>query len=125
MTSVLLVEDDESMKGIYSFALQREGFEVTQAANAREAIEALENRQFDVILLDMLLSDGMSGLDVLRSYDLKKNAPQTKVVGLSNLDSANVVEKAEALGVVGYLNKANTEPAQLVAYLNDLMAPPA
>lgn len=122
MASILLVEDEESIKTVYSFALQREGFEVVAVPGAGQALIALEGRQFDVILLDMLLKEGMSGLDLLRSYDLKTKSPQTKVVVLSNIDSDSVMEKASALGVIGYLNKANTEPPQLAAYLKQLLA---
>lgn len=123
MASVLLVEDDESIKNVYSFALQKEGFEVVAAPDGRQALTVLEGRKFDIILLDMMLKQGMSGLDLLRTYDLMANSPQTKVVALSNIESDDVVERAKELGVVGYLNKASTEPAQLVAYVKQLTTP--
>lgn len=121
MTSVLLAEDDERIRAIYAFALEHEGFEVAMASSGAEALSWVEQRQFDVILLDMLMS-GMSGLDFLRAYDVKTHCPQTKVIALTNFDSPQIVAKAQKLGVTQYLTKADYEPKEIVEYIRKLVA---
>ena len=124
MPSILLIEDDDSIRSMYGFALKREGYDVVQVADVTQAMDQVQERHFDVILLDMLLGEGMSGLDFLRNYNVQVESPQTKVVGLSNIDSEAVIEKARGLGVENYLNKANTEPAQVVTFLQQLLGGP-
>ena len=122
MPSVLLVEDDEKIRTMYAFALRQEGFTVTDVGSAGEGLSLVQENKYDVILLDMLLS-GMSGLDLLRNYNVALEAPETKVVALTNMESEAVEAKAADLGVAAYLNKANHEPQQLVAFLKGLLAP--
>jgi CheY-like chemotaxis protein len=123
MPSILLVEDDPTVQNMYNFVLQHEGFIVTTAASGAEALVRVEENHFDVILLDMLMT-GMSGLDFLKAYDVTTKSPDTKVIALTNMQSPAVEEKAEALGVTAYLDKASYEPAQLAAYVKSVLAAP-
>ena len=126
MATILLVEDDETIRNMYTNGLTREGFTVTALSNAREALGWVESKQFDVILLDMLLGD-MSGIDFLDAAELQVKSPATKIVGLSNIGSDNIKERARVLGVVDFLDKASYDPMELAAYLRKLLqvAPPA
>jgi CheY-like chemotaxis protein len=123
MTRVLLVEDDTGVRNMNAFALSHSGFDVTLAESGAEAMRKMddqpENAPFDVILLDMLMM-GMSGLDFLREYDVKKKSPKTKVIALTNFDSEQIHDKAKALGVDEYLDKSRYEPQELVKYLGSL-----
>ena len=123
MPSVLLVEDDERIRKMYAMGLSLSGFEVTDAATGGEALIRLEDTHFDVIILDMLMS-GMSGLDVLRDYDVQAKSPGTKVIALTNLDNPAVKEKAAGFGITEYLTKANFEPQELAQHIQDLLAQP-
>jgi CheY-like chemotaxis protein len=120
MLRVLLAEDDPGIRNAYAFALGKEGFEVALAASGAEALVRVQDQTFDVILLDMLML-GMSGLDFLRAYDVRKKSPGTKVIALTNFSNPEIEERAEALGVVGYLNKSEYEPRDLVTYLKRLL----
>jgi len=121
MPSVLLVEDDEGIRKANAFALEHEGFEVATANSGAEAMVRVEDKKFDVILLDMLMI-GMSGLDFLKSYDVKTKSPGTVVIALTNLDNPEIEDKAKALGVTAYLNKSKFEPGQIVDYIKQVLA---
>jgi len=124
MPSILLIEDTETVRRMYSYGLEREGFEVTTASSGGEALARVEEGTFDVIILDMMLS-GMSGLDFLTQYDVKTKSPQTKLVILSSVDNPNIVERAKAFRIDGYLVKSDYEPAALADYVRGLLTPPA
>jgi DNA-binding response OmpR family regulator len=62
---ILLVEDEAAITEPLSEALQREGFDLTVAPTAREALERARSGSPDLVLLDLGLPDG-SGLDVCR-----------------------------------------------------------
>lgn len=53
--SVLIVEDDESIRDVIAIALQTEGFGVRVASNGLQGLEEIERQRPDVILLDMLM----------------------------------------------------------------------
>ena len=105
---VLLVEDElEDIKivrgmldGTRSAFFQR-GFELTCAETLSEAKQALGEREFDVVLLDLMLPDSrnMEGLEELQAYS---NSP---IVVQTALEDEVVAVKALELGACGYLPK--------------------
>lgn len=65
MSRILVVDDESSIRLLYSHELADEGYEVVTAASATEAVDALQNHEFDLILLDIKLKNE-SGLDLLQ-----------------------------------------------------------
>ncbi len=65
MNRVLLLEDDAALVDGLVYALEKEGFAVDAASCVREALDRLDIKSYDLLLLDIGLPDG-SGLDVLR-----------------------------------------------------------
>ncbi len=70
---ILVVEDEESLRLLYEEELKAEGYEVLTAANGREAIQQLETRKPDLILLDIVMPvmDGMEALGRIVSKERK------------------------------------------------------
>jgi DNA-binding NtrC family response regulator len=65
MSRILVVDDESSIRLLYSHELADEGYEVITAAGAEEAAEKLRKDEFDLILLDIKLKNE-SGLDLLQ-----------------------------------------------------------
>ena len=66
MKPKLLVADDEkNLRTLYQLELEDEGYEVETAANAAEVLDKLDQRDYDVIVLDIQMP-GMSGIDLLQ-----------------------------------------------------------
>jgi two-component system response regulator RegX3 len=68
MTSVLIVEDEESLADPLAFLLRKEGFEATVVADGPSALAEFERAGADIVLLDLMLP-GMSGTDVCKQRD--------------------------------------------------------
>lgn len=68
---ILVVDDDPELQDLISFALTREGYEVTIAGDAYEGLEALDHEQFDLALLDVMMPkmDGLTMLSQVRARD--------------------------------------------------------
>lgn len=64
-TKVLLIDDDQSFSAGLAVGLQSEGYEVESFNNARQAVDAFEEVNPDIVLLDIVMPD-MSGVDVCR-----------------------------------------------------------
>lgn len=112
MKSVLIVEDYESIKHLYTDAFLRAGYSVDTAQSGAEGLEKIKKHVFDLIVLDILMLE-LSGTDFLKEFDPKKH-PKTKVVVVSNLDSPNVIDRAKELGAADYLIKSQYTPDELV-----------
>lgn len=73
MTRVLVVDDEPSIRTVLRGYLEREGFEVTEAADASAALKAFDTRPAEVVLLDIMLP-GEDGLAVLRTIRQRSDA---------------------------------------------------
>lgn len=74
MSSVLVVEDEQSLREPLVYILQREGFDVLEAVDGPSALIQWQNNSPDLILLDLMLP-GMSGVDVCREIRTRSNVP--------------------------------------------------
>ena len=65
MPRILLAEDDDSLRAFLSRALQRAGYDVTSCADGDEALAALDDHQWDLLLTDIVMP-GVDGIEVAR-----------------------------------------------------------
>ena len=85
MTKILVVDDEQDLCEILQFNLSGEGFGVSTANSAEEALEALaEEGPFDLILLDVMM-DCMSGVEMARH--LRAQGDETPIIFLTALDA--------------------------------------
>ena len=62
---ILLVDDEQPIQTLLSFPLQRDGYEVVQASDGREALARFSEQSFDLVVLDLMLPR-MDGLEVCK-----------------------------------------------------------
>src|SRR6187455_836824 len=67
---ILLVDDEQPIQTLLSFPLERDGYEVVQAADGREALTRFDEQIFDLVVLDVMLPR-MDGLEVCRRLRAK------------------------------------------------------
>ena len=99
---VLVVDDEEVIRDVLGTLLTREGYEVTAAATAGEAVALFEAEPYDVVLLDLMLPD-RSGLDVLR--DIRRRDPDAVVVIVTAYSSIEGAIEAMREGAFHYIPK--------------------
>ncbi len=113
---VLVVDDEEVVRGLLTGVLSAEGFEVFQAADGAEAMEVYEShdRSIDLVILDMIMP-GMGGEEVLRR--LRETSKKVKVVISSGFMSEEQRDKLQEYGVDGFLDKpyGDTDVIDIVA----------
>ena len=76
---VLLVEDEPNLNETISFNLESEGYEVTSTLNGKDALDAIEKKKPDLILLDLMLPD-MSGLEICRELRSSKKTKKIPIM---------------------------------------------
>jgi len=81
--SVLVAEDDPSIRQLCQLTLQRAGYRVMVAAHGREALDFWLNEKgaFDLLITDMIMPEGLSGLDLIET--LRRDKPGLKVLVMS------------------------------------------
>jgi two-component system, NtrC family, response regulator PilR len=109
---ILLVDDEPSIRQLLSYRLRREGYEVVQAENGREALAALEKGGVDLLVSDIRMPD-MSGVEVLRRA--KELDPDILGVMITAYASKETSVEALRLGASNYVEKGGPEfPAEVV-----------
>lgn len=86
---VILIEDDSSMQSILQTLLELEGFQVITAGdskNGSELLHLIRQEHPDIILLDVFLKGGTSGIDILRQVRSDESISGTRVVMTSGMD---------------------------------------
>jgi two-component system response regulator RegX3 len=115
-TLVLVIEDEESYRQALASGLGREGFEVVLAADGMEGLRLFDERDPDIVLLDMLLP-GLHGIDVCRRIRATSSVP---VLMVSAVDAELDVVLGLELGASGYVTKP-FRLRELVARMNAIL----
>jgi two-component system response regulator RegX3 len=71
---ILVVDDEEAIRETVGYALRGEGYEVSDAADGEEALEAARSNGFDVLILDLMLPK-LSGVEVCRRLRAESDVP--------------------------------------------------
>ena len=100
--TVFALEDDASISGLIKVALQMNGIEFEAFSNIKDFYSAIDMRQPDVALLDIMLPDG-NGLDVLKA--VKARYPQVSCIMLSALSKEEDKVNGLNLGADDYVAK--------------------
>ena len=103
MRRILLVEDEPGIQLAMRGLLRREGHDVSVADSGGSALQAITPGRFDLILTDLSLPDGISGLDVARHA--RSTSPETPVVLITAFGSERILADARAAGVADYVPK--------------------
>ncbi|HYW58608.1 MAG TPA: sigma-54 dependent transcriptional regulator [Polaromonas sp.] len=100
--NILVIDDEPDLRTLYELTLLREGYRVEAAADLTQARAQLKEKQFDAVITDMRLPDGL-GLELLREMVIQQR-PERCVVITAHGSAENAVEALKA-GAFDYLTK--------------------
>ncbi|HAI98058.1 TPA: two-component system response regulator [Candidatus Peribacteria bacterium] len=116
--SILIAEDEEFIANLYKLNLERHGVDVDIVADGAAAIDAIDAKQPDILLLDLLMPN-KNGYQVLEHIRQKGYA--FPVIILTNLSQDIDRRKCEDLGVKDYLVKSDLTVEELWTKLSVLL----
>jgi YesN/AraC family two-component response regulator len=96
MTLILIVDDDEAIRQMLRDMLEREGFDVLDAANGKEALTLFHITHPDLVITNIVMPE-KEGLELIR--ELRKESPDTRIIAISG---------GGQYGYVDYLEVART-----------------
>ncbi len=119
MPKVLLIEDEESLRKLYTKILNAKNYTVEAAADGEDALSVLKIFRPDVIVLDIVMPNynGVEFLKILKNDNELKSIP---VVMLTALSEMRKITECLDMGAVGYITKDSTVE-EIVQRLNFLI----
>lgn len=119
MPKVLLIEDEESLRNLYTKILSTKNYTIETAADGIDALSVLETFRPDVIVLDIVMPNynGLEFLKILKNNDDFKSIP---VVMLTAFSEMRKITECLEMGAVGYITKDSTIE-EIVQRLNLLL----
>jgi len=117
--NILIVEDDVDIRDMLRFSLEREGFHITEAEDAENAIRLLDQPGIDVALIDWMLP-GMSGVEFVRRLRLDDHTKELPLIMLTARGEERDKLRGFDVGADDYLTKPFS-PKELVARIRAVM----
>lgn len=101
---ILLIDDDSFMRTQMRLLLQQEKYQVIEASNGREGLDAYKRLQPNLVLLDAMMPE-MDGFECCAQLQRMPKANQTPILMITGLDDKTSVDRAFAAGAVDYVTK--------------------
>ena len=123
MSRILLVDDDELLRGALHQILVRAGYDVDDASNGKVAMREYRRQRCDVVIMDIVMPDE-EGLGTIK--ELRRVDPNVKIIAISG---GGLGKAGDYLGIAQMLGAMRTlakpfEPEVLLAMIAEVLAGP-
>ena len=115
---ILIVDDEKPVAKAFGLKLGRAGFESEVAFDGVDALEVLAKKNFDLILLDIIMPR-MDGFEFLA--ELKNRNINIPVIVTSSLSQDEDEKRARDLGAIDYFVKSDTPISNIVEYVKKVL----
>ena len=116
---LLVVEDEQDIRELLIFNLQKEGFKVESADNGDSALSLIRKNNFDLVLLDLMLP-GIGGFDLTRILKNDKKTSEIPILMLTAKGEESDIVKGLELGADDYMTKPFSIKV-LIARINKIL----
>ncbi|HMQ54873.1 MAG TPA: response regulator [Anaerolineae bacterium] len=116
MPKILIVENEPDLREFLRDELEDANFATTMAANGAEAVVAITDQTFDLVLVDMVMPvlNGIQTIKVLR-----KMVPSLPIIGLTGFTGQEFIPEASVFGVICYAKPIDIE--DLIDQINAIL----
>jgi DNA-binding response OmpR family regulator len=104
MSVILVADDDDDIRDLVAYRLERDGHDVTTVANGLAALEHLASARVELVILDVMMP-GMSGIDVARAIRADGRLAGIRIILLTARTQEADLEQGYAAGVDDYVAK--------------------
>ena len=111
--TILIIEDEKILAGMYRDKFNQAGFRVFWAPDAEEGLKLAKKKLPDLIILDILLP-GENGIYFLEKLKKDKKSAEIPIIVFSNFDDPEIKRQSLALGVKNYLIKTSYNPEDMM-----------
>ncbi len=116
--NILIVDDDKNILEILKLRLEAEGYKVTAVSEAEEALRTVKDEFFDLALVDLKLSEKVSGIELMEK--IHQASPETPVIILTAYGTIDTAVEAMKRGAYSYVTKPFNRRELLLQIKNGL-----
>ena len=116
--TILLVDDDLTLREMYEERLKSEGFTIVQASNGEEALSKAKDIKPNLILLDIMMPK-INGFDVLKGLKADSELKDIPVIILTALIQDVDRVQGDKLGATDYIVKSETMPGEVITKIRN------
>ena len=116
--AILVVDDEESVRGLFEQVLAGAGYQVVVARDGAEALRKVRERRFDLLLTDLVMPE-REGLEIIEI--LRQERPDLKIVAVSGAFGGTFLQAAQLLGAHAILLKP-VSPDRLLAAVREVLS---
>ena len=121
-TKILIVDDDNFLLDMYALKFSQNNFEVYTALSGIQAIKKLQGGlNPNIILMDVIMPE-MDGFEMLEKINTNQLSPNSIKIILSNKNQQEDIDRGNALGVAGYIVKANSTPMEVINQVTSILS---
>lgn len=117
---ILLVEDEVDLRFLYREVLQEAGYIVDEAGDGSIGLYKVQNTEWDVLLLDIMLP-GKDGVKILKEISSNPKYKKGPIIALTNLNSESLIKEVFEAGASGYLIKSEITPDKIVKEIENYL----
>jgi two-component system cell cycle sensor histidine kinase/response regulator CckA len=115
---LLVVDDEAGVRDYFKEVLARAGYNVTAAADGKQALELVRRNRYDLVLMDLVMPE-QEGIETIRM--LRSEKPEIRLIAVSGAFQGGFLKVAEALGAKTSLLKP-VDPAMLLNVVRKVLA---
>jgi Response regulator containing CheY-like receiver, AAA-type ATPase, and DNA-binding domains len=116
MARILVVDDDPDFVLVTRVILEAEGYQVTTASDGTTALEMMRQQRPDVVLLDVMMSTTLEGVDVAREMEADSQLRDVPIVMISSIATSEYAAEFpddESIPIAAWISKP-IQPAVLL-----------
>lgn len=120
MLKILFVEDDPDQIVMYQTKFELEGLLLLAARDGKEAMEMARRDKPNLILMDLLLRHE-NGVEIMEKLKVDSTTRDIPVIVFTNFDKKEYRQRAEELGALDYIVKAQVTPKEIVEKVKEVL----
>lgn len=118
--TILVVDDDSSMRRLFAYLLEKAGFQVVTAEDGEEGLAKVESEKPHVIITDLMMAN-KDGFELCRDIRGRKEYDHVSIIVITARDQSSDIEALLAAGV-NHVMKKPFNPQELIKTVRDLIA---
>jgi len=119
---ICIIDDEPVFIEVYTRKFKDAGYKVTSADNIKKGFEIIKEDLPDIVFLDIIMSHGESGMELLDKCKKNSKTKFIPFVLLTNLDSNELREQGCRIGALYFLTKADFLPSEVVRLTEEILA---
>ena len=116
---IMTVDDAASVRQLVSFTLKKEGYDVVEACDGKDAVRKLESTDVDMVVTDLNMPE-MNGIELIKNLRAQAKYRFIPIIMLTTESQAGTKQEGKAAGATGWIVKP-FQPEQFIGVVKKVL----